>query len=515
MMQFGIDLGNGYAKAFHFSNGRMIPLLSGSYGVTGMPTDAVLGDTAAGEAEVIVGNPRIIRRNPEYTVSTFKRAMMAGPTVRRIRGSVSREVSSDLICTEIVNALLRACEKELSMLEDPDPSEMGVGVICCIPSEFVKHPDLMERVRKAVSGAATPDGKHLAVRGLIPEPAAAAASCLWQMRKSLQAEENTVALVVDIGKGTTDIAVTKAGVRLEESLLYFHEGIPDVGGIDIDNLFEEDILQSLKEEGYSPSNAIEAAVLRDKIVEAKEELSNQDSFELITPVGTDGRIRTLELSRGRLEELITDNIREVIALSEEVMQRAHDENIGISFICLTGGVSRMPVVKRLFEEMVAKNDYRGIDGEPLAVILHDPVFAVAKGAAIAADGFRRDTANNNLHQKSSCNYGTVGWEGGEVVNIRVPYGTPLPAESSSFPVKRVGNRLEISVVIDKAAAQAGLLENSRGEYDKFSEIRRFYFDAAGGNALLKVDESSAITVELRTGNGQLLVESTNTTKVRR
>ncbi len=493
----------------------MVPLLSGRYGVIGMPTDAVLGDTAAGESPVIIGDPRMIRRNPEYTVSAFKRAMMAGQTVRRTRGGVTREVSSDLICTEIVNVLLRECEKELRQLEDPDPSVPGIGAVCCVPSEFVKHPELIERVRTAVSGAAMPDGRPLEVLGLLPEPAAAAASCLWQMRKSRQAEENTVALVVDIGKGTTDIAVTKAGVRLEESLLYFHEGIPNFGGIDIDDRLEEDTLQRLKEEGYAPSNAIEAVVLRDKIVEAKEELSNQDSYELTTPVGADGRIRTLELTREHLEELIADNIREVIALSEEVMQRAKDEKIGISFICLTGGVSRMPLVKRLFDEMVQKNDYRTVDGEPIDVILHDPVFAVAKGAAIAAEGFRREKANANVHQKSPRNYGVIKWKGKEVVDVRIPYGTPLPAESSSFSVDRVGNRLEVSVVFDRENVRKGLREGSAGEYDRFSEIRRFYFDAAGGKAKLMLDESTAVTVELTTERGKVLVESTDATKIRR
>ncbi len=116
-----------------------------------------------------------------------------------------------------------------------------------------------------------------------------------------------------------------------------------------------------------------AFLLRNKIVEAKEQLSDNESVDFVF----DTLVKTIEetFERSRFEESIRYYLEESKTVVEETLNMAGIKKDGIDKVIMTGGSSLIPKFKVLMEEMFGKD----------RVMLYEPFTAVSKGLAVISN----------------------------------------------------------------------------------------------------------------------------------
>lgn len=201
------------------------------------------------------------------------------------------------------------------------------------------------------------------VDSLINEPTAAA--LYYKQQLGDDALENVVTF--DWGGGTIDVTVLEAEDGLFEERAA--RGIPQLGGLEIDQALRELVLANSKHEprGF----AEEAAFARD-VELAKIRLST----ESIVAVPTPGGRSSVEITREEFENAI----RPIVTRAIEPLNRCLADlgliSEDIDSVLMIGGSSQIPLVRRMVGEIM---------GDRLvSADLCDPMTAVAQGAAIAA-----------------------------------------------------------------------------------------------------------------------------------
>ena len=204
----------------------------------------------------------------------------------------------------------------------------------------------------------------LEVQDLILQPLASSLSALAPDEKELG-----VALV-DIGGGTTDIAIFTGGAIR-------HTAIIPIAGDQITN----DIAMALR----TPVADAEEIKLRWGV--AKEVLA--DPNEKIEIPGLGDRGPRL-LSRQSLAAVIEPRVEELFTLTQQVIRESGYEELLSSGIVLTGGTSLLPGMTELAEDVFLKParigwpNYTG----SLADVVRNPRFATAIGLLVEANSQR-------------------------------------------------------------------------------------------------------------------------------
>lgn len=505
MKPIGIDIGNIRGACVSMQSGSCHMCMSTANSVTGMPTSAYIGRNG----EILVAEKN--RRNEAFRVDTIKRHMQSGREIVRTNGAETRRAVSDDIYTEIVRALLRQGKDEIDSITDDQTDIKGLGAVICYPSAFSDEPELLERMSTAAGKAAD----DIRILGMIPESGAAGIAYLDMIRKRAEKskgvlpESITIALL-DIGGGTSDAAIVTAQMQDPPYKLLLHDGIQDFGGKDIDDLFYEDTIMSLERELKNTQlSTTEKYNLRDQIIRAKEELSTQDTYPITMNIGSYGDIHEHTVTRERLEYLSRGGILRVTGLLESLLERAAAEKIPIDTIVLTGGVSRMPLVRECVEELVRQKHITTGDGREMSVDIFDPSWSVAKGAAIYAVGRKRIMEQRTRH--NYC-FRQADKNGIEHFTLCIPYAKALPAKSRPLPMTRIGNRLEVSIAYDETGKEINTREGEEADPSRMKEFRRFYFDEASGDVTFAVDENMMLTVTLQTKDGKVISRSTGRLK---
>ena len=167
--------------------------------------------------------------------------------------------------------------------------------------------------------------------------------------------------IVDIGGGTTDIAVfTEGAIR--------HTGVIPIAGDQVTN----DIAMALR----TPTDHAEE--LKIKYACALTQLANDEEMIMVPGVG-DRAAR--ELSRQALAEVVEPRYDELFTLVKAELQRSGFEDLLAAGIVLTGGTSKMEGVVELAEEVFhmpvrigAPQDVRG-----LSDIVRNPIYSTGVG----------------------------------------------------------------------------------------------------------------------------------------
>ena len=195
----------------------------------------------------------------------------------------------------------------------------------------------------------------LEVQDLILQPLASSNSVLTQDEKELG-----VALV-DIGGGTTDIAIfTNGAIR--------HTAVIPIAGDQITN----DVAMALR----TPTPEAEEIKLRHGI--AKQALADPEDKMDVPGIG-DRAPRTL--SRQALAAVIEPRVEELYSLVHQVIRESGYEELLSSGIVITGGTSLLPGMVELAEDIFLKPvrigmpEYHG----RLADVIRTPRFATAVG----------------------------------------------------------------------------------------------------------------------------------------
>ena len=198
----------------------------------------------------------------------------------------------------------------------------------------------------------------LAVQDIVLEPLASAAAVLYEDEKELGV------LVIDIGGGTTDVALFRNGS-------IWHTAILPLGGDHITN----DI----------------AIGLRTPMADAEDmkkwygcALTALVPAEETVDVPSVGGRKPRQLSRQVLAEIIQPRVEEIFTLVARDLARAGFQDAATAGVVVTGGTSIMEGVPELaegvFDQPVRRGVPQGVGG--LADVIRSPIYATAVGLVL-------------------------------------------------------------------------------------------------------------------------------------
>ena len=365
----GIDLGTTNSLAAYVKDG--VPVVIRDESGDGLvPSIVSIGE----EGTIFVGREaqRRLLTAPSRTVYSVKRFMgrgiedvqegasllpftvggEAGGVVRI--GIADREFTPPEISAFVLRELKRRAEEHFREQGEFD-FEVDRAVIT-VPAYF-----------NDAQRTATRDAGRLAgleVLRIINEPTAA--SLAYGLDKK---NRGTIA-VYDLGGGTFDISILKVEDGVFQVLAT--NGDTHLGGDDIDRLLVNLVLAELK---ASPDASLVQAI-RKAVIQAKWDLSESDQTEirLDSMPGVPSGYRR-RLTRAEFDEIIHPLIDRTLAPCRQALADAGLQPADIEEAVLVGGSTRIPLVRRLVQELFARQPHSDLN----------PDEVVALGAAVQAD----------------------------------------------------------------------------------------------------------------------------------
>jgi cell division protein FtsA len=223
----------------------------------------------------------------------------------------------------------------------------------------------------------------LNVMDIVLEPLASAEACLAEDERDLGV------CLIDIGGGTTDIAVFEEGSIKHTSVL-------GVGGFHISN----DIAVGLR----TPFD--EAERIKKKFGVAAARFLSGDDILSVPSVG--GR-RPRQMSRKMLCEIIEPRVDEILSLArQELAKEGLDESFP-SGIVLTGGASSLEGIGELAEEVFEAPVRQGIPTHVggLQDVVRGPMYATGVGLALIAAGEEQGGSRSRFRIRDESIFGKV------------------------------------------------------------------------------------------------------------
>ena len=367
----GIDLGTTNSLVAYVENGRPVVIRDES-GDALVPSVVSVGD----DGTIFVGREgqRRLLSAPSRSVYSVKRFMGRGiEDVRADAGllpfSVSgapggvvrigvadREFTPPEISAFVLRELKHRAEEHFRKQGEFD-FEVDRAVIT-VPAYF-----------NDAQRTATRDAGRLAgleVLRIINEPTAASLAYGLDKRN-----RGTVA-VYDLGGGTFDISILKVEDGVFQVLST--NGDTHLGGDDIDRLMVETVLEEIA--GPKEQDAATVEAIRRAVIQAKWDLSDVDETEIrVEPSRwVHGGYRK-RITRSEFEHMIRPLVDRTLAPCRQALADAGLEPKDIDEAVLVGGSTRIPLVRRLVEELFGRAPHSELN----------PDEVVALGAAIQAD----------------------------------------------------------------------------------------------------------------------------------
>jgi molecular chaperone DnaK len=396
MITIGIDLGTSNSAASVLRGGRpvIIPSAEGmSMGGKAFPSYIAI--TADGQT--LIGEParRQAAANPEGTITGFKRKMGSREKIH-LR---DREFTPEELTSLLLQKIKRDAESFLG--------ETIEKAVVTVPAYFD------DNQRSATKDACRIAG--IEVSRLVNEPTAA--SLAYGLDR---AGEELRIVVIDFGGGTLDVTIMEFGKGVFE--VKSTSGDTLLGGTDMDEKLLDYLAERYKTESGIDlkGDAKAVARLREAAEIAKIELSTATSSHIslpyITAVGGESRHLELDLTRTELER----QVREVIERCRGPVQQALDDAgfraDEIDRIVFVGGPTRMPTVRKFFEDLFGRKAELGVD----------PMECVASGAAIQAGVLSGEVGDIVLVDVTPL---TLGVETlGGVATSLISRNTPIPVK---------------------------------------------------------------------------------------
>jgi molecular chaperone DnaK len=348
----GIDLGTTNSAAAIMEAGRPVTVPSAE-GPTlaGKMFPSVVAFTK--EGQLLVGEParRQAVTNPEGSIFEIKRKMGTTQKVT-IHG---KEYTPQQISAFILQKIKRDAETFLG--------EKITKCVITVPAHF------NDNQRQATKDAGEIAGFE--VSRIINEPTAA--SLAYGLDKL---EHEMKILVFSFGGGTNDTTNMDFGTGVFEVLST--SGDTQLGGTDVDKTVVNYLLEEFKaNEGITLSgDPMALRRLKEAAENAKIELSTLFTTDInlpfITSDASGPKHLNITLTRAKLEQLATPIVERI---KEPILRTLKDSKLeptDIDKIILIGGQTRMPLVKKVVEDLLGKQAERGVD----------PMECVAVGAAI-------------------------------------------------------------------------------------------------------------------------------------
>ncbi len=365
----GIDLGTTNSLVAYMEKDRPV-VIPGEDGLNLVPSVVALDEND----QIVIGNAarKYLIETPERAVYSVKRLMGRG--VEDIQDELKLfpfRLADDLAPGEVLR--IKLGNKTFT------PPEISAFILRQLKRNAERY--FAAPVTKAVitvpayfndaQRQATKDAGRIAgldVLRLVNEPTAASLAYGLDEKK-----DGTVA-VYDFGGGTFDISILKLHEGIFEVIAT--NGDTHLGGDDIDNLLIaiaiHDVEGDLGIDVRRHAEIVQA--IRKAVIDAKIALSSNDATTLDVEL-PGGKRYQRQITREQFEQLIQPVVNRTVG---PVKQAIKDSNITVQQIdeaVLVGGSTRIPLVRKLVEEMFQRKPHADLN----------PDEVVALGAAVQAN----------------------------------------------------------------------------------------------------------------------------------
>ena len=365
----GIDLGTTNSCVAVIEGGKPVVIANSEGGRT---TPSVVGFLKDGSRVVGQVAKRQAITNPEHTIFSIKRFMgrrfdetteetklvpfhvVKGPHDEALAKIDSKEYSPPEISAMILQKMKQTAEEYLG--------EKVTKAVITVPAYF------NDSQRQATKDAGQIAG--LEVMRIINEPTAAS------LAYGLDKKKNEKIAVFDLGGGTFDVSILEIGEGVFE--VKSTNGDTHLGGDDFDQRVINWLVDEFKrDQGIDLRNDRMALQrLKEAAEKAKCELSSTVETEINLPFITANQSGpkhlVLKLTRAKLEQLTDDLLKRCVHPCEQALKDAGLSTKEIDEVILVGGMTRMPKVQEVVQNIFGKEPHKGVN----------PDEVVAVGAAI-------------------------------------------------------------------------------------------------------------------------------------
>jgi molecular chaperone DnaK len=428
-------------------------------------TPSVVAMTGRGETLVGESAKNQAYINPENTITGVKR-LLGGEGLLSMGGKLWR---AEEIVALVLGSLKRDAEIHLAL-------DVNRAVITA-PAHF------SDRERRGLAEAGRLAG--LDVVRIMNEPTAAALARAWDavrpdgsalVSAAVGAAKNLV-IVYDFGGGTFDVTVLERNGG--DCRVLSSRGDGHLGGSDLDRELRALASRFFKAEGLDlDSDRFLAQELASSAERAKIELSEREGASIaLAFAASGGKIihPVFEFSRSQFEDIVRPYVERSIELVEKALVDASVSKEELGSLVLSGGSSRIPLVRRMLKEKLGLEPEGGVNPEEI----------VALGAAVSAalfSGEGRAGDRMRVRDVVSRSYG-----------VEIDGGAFIPLVRKNSPVPSTYSRVFTTVSDDQDSVEIHVLQGESKLASEDLSLGKFLLagirPAKAGLPRIKVDFS--------------------------